>query len=279
MASKRIGFVDDELENYHANTYLHVVRGPLAERGYEVAGATALAAEAGAKWCAEKDVPYFDTVDELAAAVDCFVILAPGTPDTHLGLCEQVFPHGKITFVDKTFAPDVETAERIFALADEHGVPVQSTSALRTTNAQREVQGRADPLVNLAQWAGGMSFDEYGIHPVELAVSCLGPNAERVFVTGAADHPTVVIDFAGGRVATIDFNAHEHVPFEAMLTTTRASKPVTVVFEPVFVDAMRAILDFFDAGQPLVPREETLAVMKILAAASDPSARKAPLSL
>lgn len=279
MPTKRIGFVDDELDNFHANTYLDALRGPLAERGYEVAGATAIAAGAGQQWAAEKGVPYFDSIDALAAEVDCFAILAPSTPETHLGLCEQVFPHGKPTFVDKTFAPDVATAEKIFALADKHGVAVQTTSALRTTNVQREASALDSPLVSLAQWAGGASFAEYGIHPVELAVSCLGPEAQSVFVAGNEEHPTVLVLFSGGRVATIDFNANEHVPFDAVLTTAKASKPVTVEDGSLFVDAASAILDFFDAGKALVPREETMAIMKILAAAGDPAARERPLTI
>ena len=39
---KRIGFVDDNLDNYHARVYLEVLRGPLKDRGYVVSGATSL---------------------------------------------------------------------------------------------------------------------------------------------------------------------------------------------------------------------------------------------
>lgn len=279
MPAKRIGFVDDALDNFHANTYLDALRGPLADRGYTFAGATALQSQAGAAWASAKEVPYFDSVGALAAEVDCFAILAPSTPDTHLGLCEQVFPHAKPTFVDKTFAPDVATAEKIFALADQHQVAVQTTSALRTTNVQASVKALDGPLVSLAQWAGGASFDEYGIHPVELAVSCLGPEVETLHLAGHDSHPTLLLTFSGGRVATIDFNPSEFVPFQAVLTTAQASTPITVDDSKLFVDAAAAILDFFDAGEPLVPREETLAVMRVLAAAGQPEARQQPIKV
>ncbi|TWT41405.1 Gfo/Idh/MocA family protein [Botrimarina hoheduenensis] len=279
----RIGFVDDALDNFHANTYLAALRGPLADRGYVVAGATALAGEAAKQWCHAKQVEWFESVDALAAEVDVFAILAPSTPETHWRLCERVLPHGKPTFVDKTFAPDIATAEKIFALADQHGVAVQTTSALRTTNVQAEVAKLTEPLVNLSQWAGGASFAEYGIHPVELAVSCLGPEAQRVYVTGADRHPTIVIDFSGGRVATIDFNAGEWTPFDTVLTTAKGSKPVTVVDTTLFVDAARAILDFFDAALrgdgPLIDRAETFAVMRILEGVASPAARVKPLEI
>lgn len=274
MPGKRIGFVDDELDNFHANTYLDALRGPLSDRGYEVVGATAIQAEKGVAWCAEKGVPHYASVDELAAEVDFFAVLAPSTPETHLALCEQVLPYGKATFVDKTFAPDVATAVQIFALADEHGTPIQTTSALRTTNVQQEVAQMDELLVSVAQWAGGASFDEYGIHPVELAVSCLGLSPERLTLCGAVHHPTLTIAFSDGRVATIDFNAQEYVPFVTVLTGDKSCKAVVVDDSKLFVDAASAILDFFDAGEAIVPRGETLAVLRVLAAANDPAARK-----
>lgn len=273
MTVKRIGFVDDDLDNFHANTYLSALRGPLASRGWEVVGANALQAEKGAAWASEKGVAYIDTIAGLAADIDAFAILAPSTPETHEALAAQVLPHGKPTFIDKTFAPDTITAERIFALADKHRAAVQTTSALRTTAIQSELERLEGPLVNIGVWAGGASFAEYGVHPVEIVVSCLGSQAERLTVAGAEHHPTIAIQFSRGRVATIDFNAAEYTPFAAMLTTERWSRHAVVDDKRLFIDAAAAILDFFDAGQPLVPRDETLAVMRILDAAKSSAAR------
>ncbi len=36
MSVKKIGFVDDDLDNFHANTYLDAIRGPLLSRGWQV---------------------------------------------------------------------------------------------------------------------------------------------------------------------------------------------------------------------------------------------------
>lgn len=279
MPAKRIGFVDDDLDNFHANTYLEAIRGPLAERGYEVAGAYALQADRGKAWADEKGIPYHDSIDDLAAGVEAFAVLAPSTPETHLGLCQAVLPHGKATFVDKTFAPDTSTAERIFALADEYGTPIQTTSALRTTNIQAEVAQMDTLLVSVAQWAGGASFEEYGIHPVELAVSCLGLDPTRLTICGAAHHPTFTLEFTDGRTATIDFNAREYVPFAAVLTSDKSCKVMVVDDGRLFVDAASAILDFYDAGEALVPRDETLAVMRVLDAARNPAAREGWVSV
>lgn len=273
MSAKHLGFVDDQLDNFHANTYLDALRGPLQDRGWTLAGVTSLAADEGAEWARKKDVPFFDTVDQLAGEVDAFAILAPSTPHTHLTLCQQVLPHGKPTFVDKVFAPNTRIAQQIFELADQCGAAIQTTSALRTTNIQRAVGELASPLVSLAQWAGGASLEEYGIHPIELAISCMGPEVVRVGVAGAADHPTIVLEFSAGRVATIDFNAREHVPFLTSLTTAKQTVSLPVEDATLFIDAMAAILDFFDAGVPLVPREETVTIMRVLDAVQDSRVR------
>lgn len=261
---RRVGFVDDYLENFHANIYLKLLRGPLARRGFVVSGATALQAEAGRQWAQKNDVPYFDTVAELNAEVDFFLILAPASPDRHLGMCQQVFPCQKTTFVDKTFAPDLATARQIFELADRHQVAIQSTSALRTTNVQAHVRQLGSPPVGMVVWAGGSSWDEYGIHPVELAISCMGPEVRAVDRFGRGDHPVLVLQFAKERTAVIDFNPECYVPFQAAVTTARETTFLSVDDNKLFEDAAGAILDFFEAGRPLIDRAETMAVREVL---------------
>jgi predicted dehydrogenase len=270
---KRLAYVDFDLNNFHANTYLKALRGPLAERGWQITAATGLQTAPCRQWCHENDVPFVERIEDLAGKVDAVAILAPSNPETHEALCERVFPLGVPTFVDKTFAPDLATAERVFALADKHNVATQTTSALRTTNVQAAVNALDRPLRNMATWAGGASIGEYGVHPVELLVSCLGHQVERLTVTGSENHPTIVLEFHDDRVATIDFNAGEYVPFAAVVTTDAGSEWVVVDDSTLFVDAAAAILDFFDAGQALVPRHETLAVMRILDALKSPACR------
>src|SRR4051794_28582268 len=136
---KRIGFVDYRLENFHANVFLKAYRGALRERGWSVAGAYALDEGDGRAWAKKNDLAYFDSPAALNESVDAFMILAPANPELHLALCEAVFPFGKTTYVDKTFAPDLATAKMIFQLADRHKTPIQTTSALRYTNVQQHV--------------------------------------------------------------------------------------------------------------------------------------------
>ena len=52
--TKRIGYFDYRLDNFHAEVYLKALRGPLAHRGYQVAGATALVPEPSRDWAGER---------------------------------------------------------------------------------------------------------------------------------------------------------------------------------------------------------------------------------
>lgn len=264
MDRQRIGFVDYRLDNFHAEVYLAALRGPLSDRGYQVIGATALERAPSEVWAVEKSVPYYATVAALAEQSDFFIVLAPSNPEVHLQLCQRVFPCGKSTFVDKTFAPDLRTAQEIFALADKHGIAVQSTSALRSSDIQAALARSAANLKGMFITSSGPSFDEYGIHPVEIAVSCLGPEIEGLIRLGTADHPQFILNFSGQRTAIIDFNQQADVPFAATLVYDEGYQHVEVDTDRLFTDAARSILDFFDQPKPAIDRRETLAVRRIL---------------
>ena len=273
MAVKRIGLVDYRLDNYHAEVYLKALRGPLAGRGYEAVGATALEHGISRAWAEKRSLPYFNSVEALNSEVDCFIVLAPSNPELHLEMCRQVLPLGKPTFVDKTFAPDEFTARAIFALADACDVPIQTTSALRSTAIQSFVRELPSPVQSLTVFSSGTSFSEYGIHPVELAVSCMGPEAERMMRIGPERHPQWLLQFSDDRTAIIDFNPEIEIPFSAIVSTQQGHDQIEVDGSTLFLDAAASILDFFDASRAIVDRRESLMVRRILDVAMSEHAR------
>jgi len=226
---KRIGFVDNTLENYHANVYLKLLREDLKDRGYTVAGCTGLYEEVGKAWAEKNGVPYFSKVKELDEAVDCYVVLAPSDPDVHLKLCKKVFPCGKPTYVDKTFAPDLATARKIFKLADKHGVAMQATSALRYTTVQEYVREIGHQKIrHMVTWGGGSSFGEYAIHPTELAISCLGPRVKRVMRRGKGQESQLLLDLNRGRTAVVNVYTNANTRFAASVTTDEGTQYIPV---------------------------------------------------
>ncbi len=272
-ATRRIGFVDDNLDNFHARVYLEALRGPLKDRGYVVAGATALQAEKSRAWAGKNGLPYFDSAEKLDKEVDVYAVLAPSTPSTHEDLCGRVLPFGKTTFVDKTFAPDAAAAERIFALADRHRVALQTTSALRYTAVQKYVAtvGRKE-VRHVVTWAPGGSYDEYAVHPLEMAVSCLGPDVQSIMRRGTGAESQLLLNFSEGRTAVVNVHVRKKTPYAASVTTTKETRYVEVDTKPLFVDAAAGMLDFFAAAKAQVERRETMAIMRILDASRDPAA-------
>ena len=265
---KRIGFVDYNLENFHSNVYLKLLRNELKHWGFVVAGCTGMRPRAGRTWARSNDVPYFPDAAGLNEAVDYFMVLAPSTPETHLELCGQVFPFGKPTYVDKTFAPDLRTAGRIFALADRHRVPMQTTSALRYTEVQDYVEevGRRQ-VRHMVTWGGGRSFAEYAIHPLELAISCMGPSVRRMMRRGAGKQSQLLLDFSGGRTAVVNVYTGSSTPYAASVTTTGATRHFQVDSGRIFLNTADAVLDLFESGEPGIDRKESLIIRRILDAA------------
>ena len=276
---RRIGLVDLNLDNYHANVFLKALRGPLESRGFIVAGATGTKVPESRAWAEKNNIPFFDNDAALNDAVDFFMVLAPSNPEVHLDLCRRVLPFGKPTYVDKTFAPDYATAQKIFALADKHSAPIQTSSALRYTNVQDELKKSPAKVEHMITWGGGGSFNEYAIHPLELLISVMGHEATALMRRGTAERSQLLIDFAGGRTGVVNVFAKTNTPFAASLTTEKATRYVEVDASKIFVNNQAAILDFFTAGKPNIDRRESLTLMRLLDAARDPKALKGFVTL
>ncbi len=279
-AKKRIGFVDRHLDNYHANVFLRILRGDLAKRGFEVTGCTAIEKESGKAWATKNKVAWYDDVDALDPHVDFYFVLAPSNPELHLDLAKAVLPKKKATYIDKTFAPDLETAKMIFAIADEHGTPLQTTSALRYTDAlQYAGKTGKDRVLHMVSWGPGGNFDEYAIHPLEHVVSTMGHEVLRVMRRGKGQHSQLLLDFSDGRTAVVNVYIKTRTAYSATVTTAGETKYLAADISKIFVRNCAAVLDLFESGKPNVDRRETLAIMKILDFVKRPEALKGFVSL
>ena len=270
--TKRVAFADYHLDNFHANLYIRQMRETLAGRGFDVTGCHAIMAAEGREWAAKNNVPYYDDPAEMNRAADYFMVLAPSNPETHLELARMVVPFGKPTYVDKTFAPDLAAATEIFSLADKHGTPLQTSSALRYTNIQTAAS-EMGKILHMAAWGAGSSFGEYAIHAVEMLVSCMGPDARSVMRRGQGDHSQLLVNYAGGRTAVVNVYCNAATPFAAVLTSAKETRLVPQEGD-LFLEFLKAQLDFFDSGKAAIDRRESLMIRQILDAADDPAALK-----
>ena len=155
---------------------------------------------------------------------------------------------GKPTYVDKTFAPDDDTARRIFAIAEEHGTPCYSTSALRCAAEYQEI----DPatVIAISSWGPG-DLETYSIHQLEPIMMLMKAAPARVLYTESGRWYTLLIDFRmGGRPP---FPPSRKVPPFAMNICRPGGNLCVEVKSDFFQEFIRRLLDFYRTGEPLVP--------------------------
>ena len=135
MSTKKIGFVDLYISEWHANNYPAWIKSATKKLAlpYEVAYAYAMQdvspvdGRTTDEWCAAFGVKKCESIDELCEKSDAIIILAPSNPEVHLELAKAVLKHKKTTYIDKTFAPDYKTAKEIYAIGEKYGTPFFSS--------------------------------------------------------------------------------------------------------------------------------------------------------
>ena len=260
---KTIAFIDHDIDNWHANTFARLIKE--SGRDFRLGGVYANRKDNLEEWARQHDVPCVSSIEDLSGTADLLMVLAPSNPETHLDLCCEAFRLGKPTYVDKTFAPDLATAEAIFNMATTANIPVQSASVLRYTEVQEFCQAAPENKPDfVATWGGGTNFDEYIIHQVELAVSLLGPDYESLRIERLANITRIDLTFGGNRAASIHMAAPSEIAFSATVSNPAKTASFVVDDGRLFVSGLHAILDFFDNGHALIDQRETLAVMRIL---------------
>jgi predicted dehydrogenase len=260
---KKIGFVDYFISEWHANNYPAWMERVCAEKGldYKVAYAWAeletspLDGISTAEWCEKFGAEKCATIDELCQKSDVIVILAPSNPETHLRYAEAVLKYGKRTYIDKTFAPDAETAEKIFAIAEKYNTPFFSTSALRYATELDAVDAPDSILVT----GGGSNLPEYFIHLGEMVVKKMGA-IKTVKVTKNGTQHIIQAKSANGGDATMIYGSA--MPYNVYMTKD-GREAWKSVKSPFFDGLIADMLRFFETGKTGFDPAETLAVSRL----------------
>lgn len=252
-----IGFIDLHLDEWHANNYPAWIEalGTDAKVAYAWGESDSPTGKTNAEWCEAFGVTLCATVEEVCEKSDALLILAPSNPEVHLRYAEAVLPFGKPTYIDKTFAPDRETARKIFALAEKSHTPVFSTSALRyATEAEGDC---AEVLVT----GGGRSAEEYIVHQAELLEVMMRAEAHSITAHKAANGTLFSVTYKDGRSAAMLYG--EKLPFALHKTDAEGKTAYLPVKSPYFQTLMAEIVRFFQCGLPPVSAASTLRVMAL----------------
>ena len=262
---KKIGFVDYFIDEWHANNYPTWMKESPLGGEYTVAYTWAeidtppagLGEMSTREWCEKFGTEQCASIEELCEKSDVIVILVPKNPEKHLGYAELALKYGKPTYIDKTFAPDLATAKRIFEIADKYGAPSFTSSALRYATELDEAIGSRKVHIK----GCGSSAEEYIIHLVEMLVKTVGIGAESIIAEDAGNGTTLfTLTYTDGREAAMSFHPDLPYAIEFEKDGTTVAKEINSPFFNALIDDM---LRFFGDGQVSFPREESLEVMKI----------------
>ncbi len=256
----KIGFIDYYLDEWHANNYPAWIREASGGQ-MEVALAygmidSPIGGRTNEQWCREMNIPRALTIEEVVEQCDGVIVLSPDNCEMHEQLCQIPLRSGKPVYIDKTFAPDYETARRIFDLAEAHSTPCYSTSALRFAD-EYENPGPVDAI---ASW-GPNGFETYAIHQLEPIMMLIQAQPSRVLYVPGRDSYTMTIAFDDGRVATLTgFDAGS--PFMMNVSSSGGSRIITVESD-FFHHFIEHLVAFFRDPTRIVPHGDTLRIMAV----------------
>ncbi len=262
---KTIGFIDYYLSEWHANNYPQWIKEACDQLGLEYTVAYAWGEQMispvdgidSAAWCERMGVTLCGTIDEVCEKSDVLVVLAPSDPERHLSYAEKVLSYGKPTYIDKTFAPNLNEAKAIFALGERYGTPFFSTSALRYATELDAFEGAHGLMIV----GGGGNFPEYVIHQVEMAVTLLREPVRRAKVDCVGPQRLCCLEtVSGDRVGMVFIPDHGFAVCGETAEGRTLYREASDGFFPRLIEDM---LRFFESGVPPFDGKQTLEAMAI----------------
>lgn len=264
---KTIGFISYYMSECHANNYPKCIKDISAETGEDFVLKYAWAEKYVSpvdgrntdEWCAEFGCEKCETIAELCEKADYIMVLSPSNPETHLGYAQEVLKYKKLTYIDKTFAPDYATATKIFEIAKNYGAKFFSSSALRfaTEIAQLPTDGTAMMIIG-----GGSNIEEYLIHQLEILVKLTDNSTpKRVKVEGYATQRFCTVEFEDGKMATIIYAMG--LGYTVCIDKGLEENPSAMVRSDTFKCLLRDVLRFFKTGETSFDVNQTLTIMKL----------------
>lgn len=197
------------------------------------------------------------------------VLICDDTSEQHQKRAALFLEAGMPTFIDKPLSRDPKEAEEILALAERHGAPVMSCSALRYSVELAAIDGAelGEVLCGMAVGPGELVF--YGIHACELLQAAMGSGVRSVRNVGDDRRNHVLLDYGDGRMGIMAVREDIAYTFRATLLGSQGSRAFSIDDSGGFYRAMlvRAIEMVRTGVSPIAPAE-TLEILRILEAAS-----------
>lgn len=261
---KKIGFIDYYLDEWHANNYPEFIKR-LSNGRYEVSYAygmidSPIGGMTNKEWSEKYNIPLLGSIEEVIEKSDLLIVLSPDNPEMHLQLTDLPLKSGKLCYVDKTFAPDKETAVKIFENAEAHNTKCFSSSALRFVSELKEID--TDKIYKIYSEGPG-TYDMYSIHQIEPIMSLMKCRANKVMALSDKEHPSYLVEFEDGRLVQMYHRVDEDNTFRITVCYDDNKADVHPIKSDYFSLFIEAMIEFFDTGVVPVPKEQTIDVIAV----------------
>lgn len=265
----KIGFIDYYLDEWHANNYPEFIRKASGGKAAAVYAYGHIDSPKGGRtteqWCKDLGLERCMTIDEVIEKSDCLIVLSPDNPEMHWELCQKPLRSGKRVYVDKTFAPTAQIARDLFALAEEYHTPVYSSSALRYTEQFDDLPEKEPSF--LLTYGPGLP-ENYLVHQFEPLAMIMKAPARKVMYTKAGEVASYLFTFDGDKVASASlFGWSGPTPYMVTVRYTDGSMFQIPDASGYFDRFIAGMVHFFETGEGVVDKSETISVMAMIEAA------------
>jgi predicted dehydrogenase len=223
-------------------------------------------------------VPLVEKPTDMIGKVDGMLIEAvDGT--VHYERARPFLEAGIPCFVDKPFTCSTADAKKIVELSEKKKAPVFSSSSLRY--APEVVEYVADPkpgkllgctvhgpapLSPIPERNAGLYH--YGIHPVEVLYTLMGPGCQRVTNTSEKGVDVVTGHWKDGRVATVRGIRQGASPYGFTAYAEKGVKAVNIGTAFIYRELLKQIVEFFKTGKSPVEPTTMIEIMAFIEAAN-----------
>jgi len=219
-------------------------------------------------------VELVETPEEMIGRIDAVLILSI-CGAAHL---ERVRPflEAKIpAYVDKPFACSLADAREIFRLANEHQVPLFSTSAMRFSaevEAFQKQSALTGPVNGVISYGpakradGNPGLFHYGIHAVEILCTLMGTGCRQVSTQYTEGAEVVTCRWEDDRIGVIRGQRQGSTAYGFLAFCENGVIHQAVSARYSYRNLCRQIVRTFETKQPAVPSAATLEVVALIEA-------------
>ncbi len=213
-------------------------------------------------------------ISGMCGKVDAF-LLESVDGRKHLPQMREIVKCGKPVFIDKPLASTLDDALEIARIAKAANVKWFSTSSLRYAEVVNKAKAYTDTL-GVVVWGPSptephhkLDLSYYGIHPVEMLFSIMGPGCQTVTRAATTKDPgvdTVTCIWKDGRVGTVEA-MRPYGPYGAIVIRPKDVVEIPNDHGAYYATMLREIVKFFQTGIVPVSNAETLEIFRFMDAA------------